>query len=211
MGGLEIKFLLVALYLLLPVFVKAYEVTDKINLEALGTGVIQHGAYRNAFTDTDDLINDTARGSFSAAFIASFFPTKTDTFHARVSFAAGNGLNKLGGVSVAVNADDLEDDLKNINGRSRDNLLELWYKHLFSTGKQSSLGVTLGIIDGTNYIDVNAYAHDHHFQFMNEVFVNRLRVPTYDPGVVLEFDTDHWHLRGLWMNHTKWTQGRGRY
>ena len=200
MGGLEIKFLLVALYLILPVSVKAYEVSDKFSLEALGTGVIQHGAYRNAFTDNGDLINDTTRGSFSVAFLASFLPTIRDKFHARVSFAAGNGLKKLGGVSVAVNADDLEDDLRNINGRSRDNLLELWYKHLFSTGEKSSLGVTLGIIDGTNYVDGNAFANDHHFQFMNEVFVNRLSVPTYDPGVVLEFDTDHWHLRGLWMN-----------
>jgi hypothetical protein len=200
LGDLEIKCLPVTLCLFLLGTVEAYEITDKFSLEALGTVVIQHGAYRYAFSDNGALINDTMRGSFSVAFLATFFPTLRDTLHARGSFAEGNGLNKLGGVSVAVNADDLEDDLKNINGRGRDNLLELWYKHTFNTGRKSSLGITLGIVDGTNYIDVNAFAHDHHFQFMNEVFVNRLRVPTYDPGAVIEFDTDSWHLRGLWMN-----------
>jgi hypothetical protein len=62
---------------------------------ALGTGAIQHGAYRNAFTDNGARINDTTRGSFSVAFLASFLPTLKDTFHARISFAEGNGPNKL--------------------------------------------------------------------------------------------------------------------
>ncbi len=130
----------------------------------------------------------------------NFHPTESDQFQVTVSFAAGNGLNKLGGVSVELNADDLEDDLKDINGRNRDYLLVAWYMHTFDLGGNSSLGVTGGIIDATAYVDGNVFANTQIFQFMNEVFVNRFSIPSYDPGAVLEFNSGKWRLFGLWMN-----------
>ena len=61
----------------------------------------------------------------------NFHPTDNDEFQVTLSFAAGNGLNKNNPFSLVPYADDLEDNLKNINGRNRDYLLEAWYKHTF--------------------------------------------------------------------------------
>ncbi|MFX0199560.1 MAG: carbohydrate porin, partial [Candidatus Hodarchaeota archaeon] len=99
-------------------------------------------------------------------------------------------------------ADDLEDDLKNINGRNRDYLLEAWYKHTFPLSRNTSLGITGGIIDSTAYIDNNKFANCECSQFMNEAFVNHknINLPSYDLGGVIELDISNVSIRGLAMN-----------
>jgi porin len=126
-----------------------------------------------------------------------------------LSFAAGNGLNHLNLFSLAPYADDLEDDLKDINGRNRDYLLEAWYKHMFTLSKDASLGITGGIIDATAYIDDNKYANDEVAQFMNEAFVNHKNVnlPSYDLGGVIELNVSDFSIRALMMNSEFETDG----
>ena len=91
-----------------------------------------------------------------------------------LSAAAGNGLNGVNPFSLAPYADDLEDDLKDINGRNRDYLLEAWYKRTFMFSDDMKLAVTGGIIDSTGYIDDNAFANDETGQFMNDIFSTAL-------------------------------------
>jgi porin len=119
-----------------------------------------------------------------------------------LSFAAGNGLNKNNPFSLVPYTDDLEDDLKNINGRNRDYLLEAWYKHTFKFSEQVSLGITGGIIDATRYIDDNAFANCETAQFMNQIFVNHrnVNIPSYDIGGAAELDMSNFSVRGVVMN-----------
>ncbi|UCD58122.1 MAG: carbohydrate porin [Candidatus Hydrogenedentota bacterium] len=201
MRKLKRSLLFVALALLVPVSIGAYDVNEKLSIEMLGTGVSQYGA----FDETDNNIGDTGRGAFVVDLGANFHPTDVDEFNALISFAAGNALNKVAeeaGFTLAPYFDNLEDDLKNINGRDRDYLLTAWYKHTFAVGKESFLGVTGGLIDSTDYLDDNAFANDENFQFMNEVFVNSpvANLPLYDVGAAAEFEWGDWHVRGVWMN-----------
>jgi hypothetical protein len=132
----------------------------------------------------------------------NFHPTDKDEFQITLSYAAGNALNTIVPFSLVPYADDLEADLKNINGRDRDYLLEAWYKHTFAFSKDVSLGITGGIIDATAYIDDNNFANDEVRQFMNEAFVNHKNVnlPSYDIGGVAELNISNLSIRGLVMN-----------
>jgi porin len=117
-------------------------------------------------------------------------------------FAAGNALNDIAPFYLKPYGGDLEDDLKNINGRNRDYLLEAWYKHTFILSENTSLGITGGIIDSTAYIDDNKFANDEITQFMNEAFVNAPEdnLPSYDLGGVIELDISNVSIRALAMN-----------
>ena len=151
------------------------------------------------------------KGSVATDIGLNFHPTEGDEVQITLSFAGGNGLkdtfgNK--GFMFAPNADDLEDDLRDINGRNRDYLLEAWYRHTFK-GEGFNLSLTGGIIDATAYIDDNAFANDETTQFMNDVFVNNplAGLPSYDLGGVAELDIGSFSVRGLVMN-SKTDEGR---
>ncbi len=120
----------------------------------------------------------------------------------KFGFANGNGINAKSPFSLSPWAADLENDLKDINGRNRDNLLTAWYKHSFALGNEQQLGATLGIIDATDYLDENAYANDEFTQFMNSALVNGpiLSLPSYDFGAAAEWDQGAWSLRGVIMD-----------
>ncbi len=99
--------------------------------------------------------------------------------------------------ALSPNADDLFDDLHNVNGHPRDHLQELWYSHTFPLEKETNLRITVGIIDSTSFIDDNEYAGDEIEQFLNEGLVHNplLNLPSYDAGVALEFERGNLHLR----------------
>ncbi|MBW1946076.1 MAG: carbohydrate porin, partial [Deltaproteobacteria bacterium] len=103
----------------------------------------------------------------------------------------------------------LEDEVKNINGRSRDHLLTAWYKHTFRLKDNYNLGITGGIIDATDYLDDNRYANDEHTQFMNAGLVNGpdFLLPSYDYGGALEFEFGNTALQGLVMSVGENNQG----
>ena len=192
---LMIELLAILLVFITPTLASAYDVNEKLSIEGTLTGVYQHGDF-----DFEG-IDDADRGAAVLDLGINFHPTDKDEFQVTVSFAAGNGLNAVTPFSLAPYADDLEDDLKDINGRNRDYLLEAWYKHTFTFTKDTSLGITLGIIDATGYIDDNNFANDEVNQFMNDIFVNNTltNLPSYDPGGVVEFKICNFSLRGLMM------------
>lgn len=179
-----------------PFLTYAYDINDKFSLEGTLTGVYQYGVW-----NAED-VDDTGRGAAVLDLGANFHPTDIDEFQVTLSFAAGNALNDKAPFSLVPYADDLEDDLKNINGRNRDYLLEAWYKHTFTLSENTSLGITGGIIDSTAYIDDNKFANCECSQFMNEAFVNHKNVnlPSYDLGGVIELDISNVSIRGLAMN-----------
>jgi len=195
--------------LLPPVVLEADE--NRLELGATATGVIQAGDYDDALDPERRTIGNTARGSVAIDLHAGAPVGSSGQVFGLASFAEGNGLDGAEGVSVRVNADDLEDDVRNINGTGRDYLLEAWYAHRFEVGNSVELELTGGLIDATRYIDLNRVANDEIHQFMNEVFVNRFFLPSYDPGVALSVTGSDWNAYGVWMNaRADETDGRTR-
>jgi len=190
------KFLVLFAIFAIPVSVFSYDINEKFSINGNLTGVYQYGDF-----DVEDMDNPD-RGAAVFDLGINFHPTDFDEFQVTLSYAAGNGLNYLDLFSIVPYADDLEDDLKDINGRNRDYLLEAWYKRTFKFSESSSLGITGGIIDATAYIDDNNFANCECSQFMNEVFVNHTNVnlPSYDLGGVIEYDIAKFSVRGLMMN-----------
>lgn len=130
----------------------------------------------------------------------SFKPTHKDEFSLRASFAWGNGLKELSPFVLSVNADDLKDDLKDINGRGRDYLQELWYARSFGVSGIKGR-VFLGIISASSFIDDNRFANDELTQFMNEALVNNLlaNLPNYDYGLAFELEKEPLNFRLVGM------------
>ncbi|MEW6214962.1 MAG: carbohydrate porin, partial [Nitrospirota bacterium] len=147
-------------------------------------------------------IKDSDRGSDVLDLGINFYPSDKDEFQITLSYAAGNAWNEVGPFSLGLYADDLEADLKNINGRDRDYLLEAWYKHKFVFSENVSLGITGGIIDATAYIDDNNFANDEVSQFMNDTFVNSTiaNLPSYDLGGITELNISNLSMRALLMS-----------
>nr|VFJ87477.1 MAG: porin [Candidatus Kentron sp. H]VFJ89111.1 MAG: porin [Candidatus Kentron sp. H]VFJ95801.1 MAG: porin [Candidatus Kentron sp. H] len=186
------------LALALPFSTSALEITDNFSIDATLTGVFQHGEFSGAGID------DTGRGTVVTDIGVNFQPTERDEFDLVVSFSAGDALNDASPYSAhPLYADDLENDLEDINGRGRDYLLTAWYKHTFALSEETSLGLTGGIISATGYVDDNKYANDEVSQFMNEAFVNNTLMvpPDFDTGIAAELDVgSRWSARGVWMS-----------
>ncbi len=169
------------------------------SIDATLTGVYQYGFYDKAFNDDGERIDDKGRASFALDVEGEIKPSRRDSVYASASFARGNGLKNTGGISLAMNADDLEDDVENINGRARDYLLEAWYRRELVDSKPLAIAVTGGLIDATRYLDHNRVANDEITQFMNEAFVTRFFLPSYDPGFALQTTGEKWHVDMAWM------------
>ncbi len=125
----------------------------------------------------------TIYNSIHIFFSYNFNPNNLIFVHTGVSF--GNGLNKKLkrlGYSITSTADDLEDDLRDINGTGRKYLLEAFYQF-----NNDFINLSFGIIDSTSFIDSNEYANDEHIQFLNPVLVNNpiALLPSYNLGVNL--------------------------
>jgi len=171
-----------------------YDLNDKFSIAAVAAGAYQY--------QTGDDVDDKGRGAVPFQVALSFRPTASDEFFTKFGFAAGNGLNDVTDFTLAPWAADLEDDVKGINGRNRDYLLTVWYRHTFQWSENHSLGLTGGIIDATDYVDENAYANDEYTQFMNEALVNAPNgfAPSYDIGGTVEWKVADWSIKGVGMN-----------
>ena len=132
----------------------AIDVTDKLSIEGVLAGAFQYQDLR----DEPDFTN-TGRGAVSFQPEISFKPSQKNELFAKLGFARGNALNDVLPFVIRPWAAALEDDVKNINGTSRDYLLTAWYKHTFEFGQKHSLGLTGGLIDATDYLDNNAYSN----------------------------------------------------
>ena len=135
----------------------AYDLTDSISIEATATAILQHADLDNVLNEAGNEISDTGRSAAILDIGVKFHPTDNDEFQIIYSFAEGEAINGIDAFSLAPFADDLEEDLSNINSSDRYNLLEAWYKHTFNFSEQTSLGITAGIISSSGYIDENEY------------------------------------------------------
>ena len=151
--------------------------------------------------DSMDPFDDECRGGMPFQLELSYHPNDSNELFVKLGFAVANGLNEVSPWVLAPWAVDLEDDVKDINGRNRDYLLTAWYKYTqkFENG---SLGASIGIIDSTDYIDGNEYADDEFAKFMNEAFVHAptSNLSSYDAGAALELELGDWRIAGLGMN-----------
>ncbi|MGB5423452.1 MAG: carbohydrate porin [Desulfobacterales bacterium] len=165
-------------------------------------GGVLSGAYQYEWVSGPSDPGDLGRGAVAFQPEVSITPTENDEIFFLFGFAAGNGLPGVTPFILAPWAAGLEDDVKDINGRNRDYLLQAWYKHTFAFSEDHSLGLTGGIIDATNYLDDNAYACDEYTQFMNEALVNASNgiLPSWDIGGALEWDYGRFGARGVYMN-----------
>lgn len=190
------------------------EVEKKGALESVGSGRLGGIANKVTFsgilagTYQDDSVSgmpdddDFGGWALPIQIGISVKPTETDEIFFKLGFAAGNGLNTEKHPYVLTPwAADLEDDVKDINGRNRDYLLTAWYKYMFIFDKGHTLGITGGIIDATDYLDGNRYANDEYTQFMNEALVNgpNAFLPSYDIGGALEWESGKLAVKGVIM------------
>ncbi|RJR32419.1 MAG: porin [Desulfobacteraceae bacterium] len=180
----------------------AYDIHEKFSVGGVIAGVYQYRELKDEIEDFEDI----GRGGAAFQPEASFKPTDKDTFFVKLGFGAGNALKltdpEKPSLALSSWAADLEDDVKDINGRNRDYLLTAWYKHIFQFGENHSLGVTGGIIDATDYVDENVFANDEFTQFMNEALVNGPNgfAPSYDFGGALEWDFGPVSAKGVVMS-----------
>ncbi len=183
------------------------EIFDKISLGGLAAGAYQ-------YQSVDDVpgFDDTGRGAVVFQPEIGFALTDADEIFTKFGFAAGNALNDatVSPFIFAPWAADLEEDVKNINGRNRDYLLTAWYKHTFTFNKAGTLGITGGLIDGTDYLDENTFANDEFTQFMNQVLANAPNgfVPSYDVGGAVEWEFGQFTLKGVAMGVDENDDGR---
>lgn len=145
---------------------------------------------------------DSCRGALPLRPNLSYRPTDDGELSLQLGFAAGNGINDASPFNLSPWTADLEDDVKNINGRGRNYLLTAWYRHNFQLAPDNRLSATLGLIDSTDYLDNNLFANDEYTQFMNDAFVNDSQsvLPSYDWGAALQWDLGRWSLRAVLMN-----------
>ena len=169
--------------------------------EKLSIGGVIGGAYQyQSVNDTD--AENAGRGGLSIQPEISYKPTDKNELFAKFGFAAGNGLNEISPFVLAPWAAPMEDDVKAINGRNRDYLLTAWYKHNFQFNESTSLGLTGGLIDATDYLDGNAFANDEFTQFMNEGLVNGANgfFPSFDLGGAAELEIGNFTVNGVIMD-----------
>jgi len=185
-----------------PSLAPAYEVNEKVTLGAAGRTFVQYGHSSNTFDMNGKELDDKPRGVLIGDLTADFHPTDSDEFYTWFRFVKGNGLNRFEPAVLTPYGGDVRDDVKDINETNRSYLLEAWYKRTFGMGDTSALAATAGIIDSAAYIDDNAYANDPDAQFMHEIFSNSNLpgFPSYAVGTALEFDTENWSLRSVYMN-----------
>jgi hypothetical protein len=149
-----------------------------------------------------DTFGDDCAGAIPFQLELSYHPDDDNELFAVLGFAAGNGLGDRSPWILSPFAADLEDDVRDINGRGRSYLLVAGYKHRFGFQNGSTLGTSIGILDSTWYLDGNAYANDEITQFMNEVLVNSAShgLPSYDAGAALEYAHGTWSFNAVGMN-----------
>jgi hypothetical protein len=178
--------------------VGAMKITDKFAIGGILAGVYQYQEVINALG-----FDNTGRGGLAFQPEIRFTPTDNDEIFAKFAFGAGNALkDETSPFHIAPWSADLEDDVKDINGRNRNYLLTAWYKHTFSSNTNHLFGIIGGIIDAADYLDENAYAGDEYTQFMNGALVHKTHgfFPSYDIGAATEWSSATMAVKGVVMN-----------
>jgi porin len=176
---------------------QGYEVTDRFSANGLAAAAGQCQFLAGNASD-----DDACRGAVPLGLQLDYKLTEQDLLNARLALVAGNGLNPVSPFQAATWAADLQDDVRDINGRGRDYLLTAWYQHNFTISPDMRLQATVGLIDSSAYLDTNLYSNDEYTQFMNSALVNNpgLLLPAYDRGLALTWGTGAWVVNAVYMN-----------
>lgn len=175
----------------------AHELTEKLSLD----GVLS-GAFQCHKIADDTIADDTCKSALALQPAFTYRTSIHNRLLFKLGFAAGNGLNEASPFNISSWGADLEDDVVNINGGGRDYVLEFWYEHIAEFDQRNRLGITLGIIDASRYLDQNNYANDEYIQFMNPALSNAPNAffPSYDPGIAIEWLIDKWSFTAVFMD-----------
>lgn len=176
--------------------VEAHDLTQNLSLDGVFSAALQ---CQNLSDNTN--ADDTCKSAIPFQPSLTYRAASHSTLYLKLGFASGNGLNEVSPFIIPPWAADLENDVENINGSGRDHLLEAWYQHMFDFEQANRVGITLGVIDASQYLDQNAYANDEFTQFMNPALSNAPNTffPSYDPGVAAEWLSDQWTFTGVYM------------
>jgi len=176
---------------------EAHQLTENLSLDGVVSGVLQCQELSE-----DTVGEDTCKSAIPLQPALTYQPSKHDRLFLKLGFAAGNGLNEVSPFNIPSWGADLEDDVENINGSGRDYVLEAWYEHVIELDRRNRIGITLGIIDASNYLDQNAFANDEYIQFMNPALSNAPNTffPAYDLGVAAAWYIGEWSFSGVIMD-----------
>jgi porin len=174
-----------------------YDVNERFSVDALLAS-----AGQCQFLTVNAAADDACRGAIPFIPQFSYRLTEQSLLNARFAFVAGNGLNTVSPFQAAPWAADLQDDVRDINGRGRNHLMTAWYQHNFTISPDVRLQATVGLIDSSEYLDTNLYSNDEYTQFMNSALVNNpgLLLPAYDRGLVLTWGAGAWTVNAVYMN-----------
>ncbi len=134
--------------------------------------------------------------------------------YTKFGFAKGDGVNIDSPFNIDPWGADLEIDVTNINGTSRDYLLTAWYRHTFFRKDDHHFDIAVGLIDGTEYLDRNLLSNNEYTQFMNSVLVNapNVFIPSYHPGVGMVYRKGNVSARMAYMKlHENLDGNEGQY
>jgi hypothetical protein len=181
----------------------AYDVNDKLSLSAMV-------AVGGQCIEGTDALDGSCRGALPVQASVSFKPTHHDEIILKLGATGGEALSTISPFALSTWAADMERDLKRINGRDTNYVLEARYAHTFEFSEGHSLELTGGIIDSTAFVNANAFANDEYTQFMNEVFVNAhsASLPSYDLGGAFVWTLKDWSFTGVGMNVGENDEGR---
>jgi hypothetical protein len=191
------RFLLVFSLCAASIVAHGYEVNERFSVEA-----VLAGAGQCQFLTVSAAADDACRGAIPFSPQFSYKLTQQDLLNVRFAFVAGNGLNPVSPFQFAPWAADLQDDVKDINGRGRNYLMTAWYQHNFTIRPDMRLQATVGLIDSSEYLDTNLYSNDEYTQFMNEALVNNpgVLLPAYDRGLAVTWGMGAWNIHAVYMN-----------
>jgi hypothetical protein len=185
--------------------IEAKSARPAVSLHGVMVGNFQTLAVQNASPGVDE----GSRGVFVFQPEVSVRRSEQSEFFFKFGFAGGNGLTGMSPFVLSPWAADAEDDVKNINGRNRDYLLNAYYTHSLALNN-SRWEFVGGIIDATDYLDENAFANDEFSQFMNASLVNGANVfaPSYDVGGAVRFNRGPFSVNAVIMDVGENDDGR---
>ncbi len=188
--------LIITITLLSVMTVEAKELTDKLSLNGVISGALQ--CQQLSANSTGE---DACKLGIPFQPELTYRPSRQDSLFLKLGFAAGNGLNDVSPFNISPWGADLHDDVINVSGSGRNYLLEAWYEHVFEMGHNQSIGLTLGIISASEFLDQNVFANDEYNQFMSPALSNAPNTlfPSYDFGVAVEWHRDNWTFSGALM------------
>ena len=187
---------------LLAITAQAHEIRENLYLDGVISGALQ---CQDLTSDTSG--ENTCKGAVPFQPTLTYLHTERDILLLKLGFATSNGLNDVTPFNITPWGADLKDDVKDINGSDRNYLLEAWYQHMFEFSRRNRLGLTVGIIDASQYLDQNAYANDEYVQFMNPALSNAPNslLPSYDVGLAAQWFVDNWSFTGVIMDVHQFT------